>query len=823
MLKNKKTKVSLATLIVLLILFIPFMGAGILSGDDTNASIANVDSYVRLRSRPTTQSDDLFHLTLGQRVKVLAEVAAIEGDQSGNDIWYQLTTVVGGVTYNGYVASEYVLKDATGTTTPADTAFEQSISGFPESYKPYLRTLHATYPNWVFHPENSGVTWERMLEAETKEGVSLIQNTTDSSWQSKTFTGVVDAPNWVNASRAIVAYYLDPRNSLNEKSIFSFADLNYVDNSIGEDKINKSLTGTFMEYPKQAKYGRNDSEIYYMQIFAMAANNAAPGDKGINPIFLTAHAIQEVGVNGSSSSTGNNPNRVYNFFNIGAYSSTISASRLGLDLAYNGLDPSFNETYDIPWNTPGLSIINGAKWIYNNYVSKGQDTLYYIRFNASPDRSYNLGTHQYMTATQSVVSESTRIYNTYKASGLINERIDFYIPVYNSMPDALSPLPTNENSNDELVTLLYNKFLGRTPSSEELRTWSTTLNTNATVGDVAAGILSSQEFVSKNLDDRTVITLLYEALLGRTPGNQEINNMRNIINEGYSRLWILQIIVNSQECSNHLSSYSVIIGGYSSTDLVDNNMSLKPLVASLYQNVLGRHYDAVGLRDWMYKLLSGQLSGPVVAAGFLTSPEFLGSSISNEEFIRRLYTSFLGREPDEAGFNYWMDLINQYYSREYLIMGFVNSPEFKAKCTSYGIGIDEYIASTTRQLTFNRDKATSFVNRLYLDILGREGDQEGLTNWVNALENGASGQDVVSFFVFSEEFRNKNIDNATYISILYSVFLNRAPDESGFNYWNSRLDGGATREEIFAGICYSQEFEVRCLDAGFVPYTGYVL
>lgn len=34
----------------------------------------------------------------------------------------------------------------------SDSAFESYMNsqGFPESYKPYLRTLHEQYPNWVF-------------------------------------------------------------------------------------------------------------------------------------------------------------------------------------------------------------------------------------------------------------------------------------------------------------------------------------------------------------------------------------------------------------------------------------------------------------------------------------------------------------------------------------------------------------------------------------------------------------------------------------------------------------------------------------------------
>ena len=36
-----------------------------------------------------------------------------------------------------------------------DSAFESMISGFDESYKPYLRYLHTIHPNWKFTPMNT--------------------------------------------------------------------------------------------------------------------------------------------------------------------------------------------------------------------------------------------------------------------------------------------------------------------------------------------------------------------------------------------------------------------------------------------------------------------------------------------------------------------------------------------------------------------------------------------------------------------------------------------------------------------------------------------
>ena len=92
----------------------------------------------------------------------------------------------------------------------------------------YLRNLHESHPNWVFIPVKANASWNDVLDKEAKNGVSLVQDNVDSSWISQSFPGVVDSPNWVNASRAIIAYYLDPRNLLSDSAVFQFLDLRKV-------------------------------------------------------------------------------------------------------------------------------------------------------------------------------------------------------------------------------------------------------------------------------------------------------------------------------------------------------------------------------------------------------------------------------------------------------------------------------------------------------------------------------------------------------------------------------------------------------------------
>ena len=56
--------------------------------------------------------------------------------------------------------------EAESETVSAATAFEKSISAFPDSYKPYLRALHSKYPKWKFVPYNTGINFDTAVSEE---------------------------------------------------------------------------------------------------------------------------------------------------------------------------------------------------------------------------------------------------------------------------------------------------------------------------------------------------------------------------------------------------------------------------------------------------------------------------------------------------------------------------------------------------------------------------------------------------------------------------------------------------------------------------------
>ena len=113
-----------------------------------------------------------------------------------------------------------------------------------------------------------------------------------------------------------------------------------------------------------------------------------------------------------------------------------------------------------------------------------------------------------------------------------------------------------------------------------------------------------------------------------------------------------------------------------------------------------------------------------------------------------------------------------------------------------------------------------FVERCYTVTLDRGSDPAGFAAWKDMLLNGKSvGVYIAYGFMFSDEYVAKNKDNRAFVKDLYTLFLDREPDEDGYNLWVGLLESGKSREEIFAGFANSTEFYGICesygITAGF--------
>ena len=257
-------------------------------------------------------------------------------------------------------------------------------------------------------------------------------------------------------------------------------------------------------------------------------------------------------------------------------------------------------------------------------------------------------------------------------------------------------------------------------------------------------------------------------------------------------------------------SYSYKLGdvSYSFSLTVKKEKPLTPTEAfcsRLYTLCLGRTADPSGITYWAGRLNGRSLSGAQVGYNFVFSDEYKKKKTSNEDFVKMLYLVFMDRSADKAGLNYWVDLLNQGVSREYVYKGFAESNEFQKICYSYDIMPGTISLKQARDQNIN---LTKFVSRIYAKAMNRKGDEAGLNYWCRQIQNKKmTPTQVAESFIYSKEFTDKKLSNTEYVKVLYRTFMGREADKSGLNYWVGRLNRGESRKTILKSFAGCPEFQ----------------
>ena len=140
----------------------------------------------------------------------------------------------------------------------------------------------------------------------------------------------------------------------------------------------------------------------------------------------------------------------YNYYNIGASSDWIQGLYYA---AGKNCDSSSNNSNGRPWTTRELAIKGGAQFLSENYIAKGQYTLYFQKFNTSPTATHAKYTHQYMTNILAPAAESVQTFYAIEEGKLLETAYTFSIPVYNNTLANHTSLPTIGNTNNELSSI----------------------------------------------------------------------------------------------------------------------------------------------------------------------------------------------------------------------------------------------------------------------------------------------------------------------------------------------------------------------------------
>lgn len=114
-----------------------------------------------------------------------------------------------------------------------------------------------------------------------------------------------------------------------------------------------------------------------------------------------------------------------------------------------------------------------------------------------------------------------------------------------------------------------------------------------------------------------------------------------------------------------------------------------------------------------------------LAAGPYRRPE--------EGEVTRLYRAALGRAPDPDGFRYWVTR--------------------RIEGVTLAVVADSFVVSREFRLRFDTADDGVFVDRVYRNVLGREGDGPGVAYWRRELNLGLSREHLIVLFAQSPELR----------------------------------------------------------------------
>jgi hypothetical protein len=119
--------------------------------------------------------------------------------------------------------------------------------------------------------------------------------------------------------------------------------------------------------------------------------------------------------------------------------------------------------------------------------------------------------------------------------------------------------------------------------------------------------------------------------------------------------------------------------------------------------------------------------------------------------------------------------------------------------------------------------AITLITHYYVSILGRAPEAEGLAYWQERIAASSAQcrdvkpvfRDMAYFFFNSPEYLAKNTSDSQFITNLYLTFFQREPDSGGMSFWLNQLALGISRNDVMSGFLYSEEFTRFMEELGF--------
>jgi hypothetical protein len=225
---------------------------------------------------------------------------------------------------------------------------------------------------------------------------------------------------------------------------------------------------------------------------------------------------------------------------------------------------------------------------------------------------------------------------------------------------------------DSAIKRAFREILNREPSGSELRRYRGLMTedhwSEDDIRDDLRGRSDYQRYSNnRSMDPDRIIRRAYEDILHREPDAEGLRHYRTeMIDNGWTERDVREALRKSAEHDRVKES------------------SADRIVKRAYQDILGRDADYNGLVMYRNRIVDEGWDEYDVREALRKSPEFRQKNAMTrqkaEEIVRRAYRSVLGREPDPAGMeNYVQGVLRKHWSEADVARDLRNSDEYRNK------------------------------------------------------------------------------------------------------------------------------------------------
>ncbi|NRR31443.1 DUF4214 domain-containing protein [Oxalobacteraceae bacterium] len=253
-------------------------------------------------------------------------------------------------------------------------------------------------------------------------------------------------------------------------------------------------------------------------------------------------------------------------------------------------------------------------------------------------------------------------------------------------------------------------------------------------------------------------------------------------------------------------------------------LSKNEQIARLYLMLLNRNPDLGGMNGWIARLNSGSPLGQV-AYEIMTSAEAALQGKSGTDIVKTVFLQAFGWQPSNdpaylADVTKWAARLNAKLitdpARGQVLLDMLsanNKEKEQLMAGKVAIAVaavaKEAVLASALELhngagpasdSTPLEEARLAISRLYVAILRRAPDHDGMVGWINRRMDNASLDQIANDMVNSKETEAlAALSDVEFIKQMYWNILDREADSAGLAYWLSKFQG-ATRGAIVVGI-----------------------